>query len=185
MAKIESRTPESIREEVIKTYTITPDGRCINRERGTDVVFHVDEKGYRKARLWCPALSKNEDGRVNFRMHRLVAIFHLKEFNPDLQVNHKNGIKTDNRVENLEMVTCSENVDHAWNVLDSAERRKGASKRRTGQKHSEESKKKISISHIGIASVPKHTEESIKKMSQSRRAWWEKKKLTEQKAKKL
>lgn len=136
---------DEIKSEISLTYSITDDGRCINRKRNRDVVFPATKKGYLKTRLWCPGLSKNKDRRIPFTMHRLVAMFYLPNYSKDLQVNHKNGIKTDNRVENLEMCTNSENALHAWNVLESnKERRKQVSLRQRGRIVSEASKLKMS-----------------------------------------
>jgi len=129
---------EQIKEELEKTYLITSDGRCINRKRNTEVKFPLTCYGYHKTRLHCASFSKNKDKRIPFYMHRLVAMFYLENFSTELQVNHKNGIKTDNRVENLEMVTAKENVYHAWNILDSIERRKKLGDRRRGVKHTPE-----------------------------------------------
>ena len=75
---------------------------------------YTDAYGYLRVDLRCNGKRKNAT------VHRLVAEAFLGPApSPKHEVNHKNGDRVDNRVENLEWVTRSENLTHAFRVLGS------------------------------------------------------------------
>ncbi len=51
--------------------------------------------------------------QVTKAVHRLVAKAFLLEAHTDETVNHENGIRNDNRAENLTWMTLQENIQHA------------------------------------------------------------------------
>jgi hypothetical protein len=117
-------------EVLKKRYDITKEGKVFNKKTGRELRFHPDPKGYMKSRMYCPEISNHNDGRKIIKLHRLIAACYLENYNEELQVNHKDGDKGNNRLDNLEMVTNSQNVFHAWNTLNSIERKNKLNKRR-------------------------------------------------------
>lgn len=75
------------------------------------IIQGYSPRGYRSVRL------SRENKIKAFQVHRLVcAAFHGDQ--KHLQVNHKNGVRDDNRAANLEWVTGSENQQHAVRELN-------------------------------------------------------------------
>ena len=75
-----------------------------------------DGRGYPRLKL----RDRASGARVDVKVHRLVAAAFIGPCPAGLDVNHINGVKTDNRAANLEYVTRSENLLHAWRVTKAA-----------------------------------------------------------------
>ena len=87
-------------------YLISNKGRIKILSTLEDKKVFVKDDGYIATTLG--------NGKQNYRyVHRLVADAFVNNKHEKPQVNHINGVKGDNRAENLEWVTPAENIRHA------------------------------------------------------------------------
>lgn len=92
-------------------YFITQDGKCYNQKTGKYLKGQINSKnGYFSYILTLPNGRKKR-----CYAHRLVAQAYIKNNDPKnkTEINHKDGNKLNNSVENLEWVTPFENQNHA------------------------------------------------------------------------
>lgn len=91
-------------------YSVSSNGDVVN-VRGMVLRSH-DSNGYRRI-----SLMNDKGKRTGVDIHRLVISAWIGPIPKGMWINHKNGDKADNRVENLEITTPSENHRHAFKVL--------------------------------------------------------------------
>lgn len=90
-------------------YYVSTKGRVYNFNTSTLLGLHKNESGYFRFKI--------SDGRNNNRLvfiHRAVALTFIPTDDLEiLQVNHLDGDKSNNCIENLEWCSCKENNQHA------------------------------------------------------------------------
>jgi hypothetical protein len=135
----------------IGNYIVYEDGRVWSKKRNKYQKTHKQNHGYKL--IWINNKLKSH--------HRLLAELFIPNPLNKPQVNHKNGIKDDNRLDNLEWVSASENIQHSFN--------NGLSKPSV---HSNDTKQKMSLSAKGKPKSLAHR----KKMSEAAKLAWSKRK---------
>lgn len=80
-------------------------------QKGQMLKLSADSLGYIKIDL-CDNLSKSK----SVKLHCLIMQAFIGERPNKFHINHINGIKTDNRLINLEYVTPSQNIKHAYDT---------------------------------------------------------------------
>lgn len=94
-------------------YTITDDGKVISYKFKEPRIMKtwLQKSGYENIKL-C-----KENHTYHFLIHRLVAEAFIPNPNNLPEVNHKNKIRNDNRVENLEWCSRKENLYDSYSTL--------------------------------------------------------------------
>ena len=105
-------------KEYVGIYKISNVGDIVGLDRVTNNPVNLTTKGlplkYSIKRGYKCVVLQKEGKRIYPSIHRIVAIAFIPNPKNKPCVNHINGIKTDNRVENLEWCTQKENVNHAF-----------------------------------------------------------------------
>lgn len=88
-------------------YLISEQGEIFNNTTKKLIKTNPNHNGYCRCTLF------NGEKYVSEFVHKLVARQFIENPQNKKYVNHKNSIKHDNRVENLEWCTAKENVQHS------------------------------------------------------------------------
>lgn len=141
-------------------YTITKNGEIISKRYGI-LNGHIDKSGYVSVCLKC-----TDDKPRNFLYHRVVWFYFNGEIPQNYEINHKDEDKTNNSLDNLELLTRRENVNYGTRNIRAAASNSVTQK---GKKLSNEHIRKLSIAHSKpILQYNLETKEPIKEWQSSR-----------------
>lgn len=73
-------------------------------------------KSILNSRKYCQITLSKNNNQCNYSIHRLVAIHFIPNLENKPQVNHIDGNKQNNHVNNLEWCTIKENIQHAYDT---------------------------------------------------------------------
>ena len=160
-------------------YQVSNFGRVkslLRKRRNRNGYFYIKEKilkqsintyGYLQVCLY------NNCERSVKRVHRLVAETFIPNPSNKPEVNHIDGNKTNNKIDNLEWVTSKENITHAFKIglrTVTEEQKTKLRILRTGKKFTKEQREKLSEIRKGENNPfygKHHSEETKKKMSEA------------------
>lgn len=95
--------------ETYNKFEVSSDGQLRNVKTGTVYKQHLNKEGYNQV---CVSLGSRNKKKV-FKIHKAVAETFIPNPENKETVNHINGNKQKNTVDNLEWATYSENTQHA------------------------------------------------------------------------
>lgn len=129
-------------EKYKEFYEARSDGTIFSKYNDSILIPYINSMGY-----YTVSLSIRGEKKT-ILVHRYVAYLLVDGYDPNLVVNHIDGDRLNNKIENLEWVTQKENIRHA---IDSGSRDyTGELHPMWGREHSEESKRKMSESRKAL-----------------------------------
>ena len=94
-------------DNILEHYIVYANGEIYDIDKNKYVSTHVTKRGY--LAFYCKEI------KSDILVHRFVMYYFQPIDNMEnLQVNHKDGNKQNNNINNLEWCTCSENLLHAF-----------------------------------------------------------------------